>query len=81
VGQAATENKPTLSTGISHHLRKDGHVVFCIIGAGGPSHICLVGDGLQAAGNGVRGGFILGFGGLGVLREETPIFLQREHHI
>lgn len=80
VGQAATERKPTLSTSISRHLRKGGHVIFRIIAAGGPSRLCRLSDVLQAAGNGVRSGFILGFGGLGVLGEEPLVFLEREHH-
>ena len=80
VGQEATENKPTLSTGVGHHLRKGGQVVFRIIAAGGPSRLCFVGNGLQAAGNGVRSGFILGFGGPWVLGEEPPVFLEWEHH-
>lgn len=80
VGQAATERKPTLSTSISRHLRKGGHVIFRIIAAGGPSRLCRLSDVLQAAGNGVRSGFILGFGGLGVLGEEPFVFIEREHH-
>lgn len=78
--QAATEDKPTLSTSISRHLRKGGHVVFRIMAAGGPSRLCRLSDVLQAAGNGVRSGSILGFGGLGVLGEKPPVFLEREHH-
>lgn len=81
MGQAATEDEPTLSTSISRHLRKGGHVVFGIIAAGrGPSRLCRLSDVLQAAGNGVRSGFILVFSGLGVLGEEAPVFLEREHH-
>lgn len=81
MGQAATEDEPTLSTSISRHLRKGGQVVFGIIAAGrGPSRLCRLSDVLQAAGNGVRSGFIFRSGGLGVLGEEPPVFLELEHH-